>query len=149
MYLFILIKMLLQGLIHRIVGSFGDQAFKRRLVYLCVIEFFNIVIFCIAEIDNRLFERCRTLLVRVGRGDAVAAVYLGLYIVLIDINVLLDILYRLVVILFSELIRLDQSAFKRVICIRVQAERGGRRDLTAARLIFEGFLLGAVVKTTL
>ena len=134
MCLFVLVKMLLQGLIYRIVGSFGDQAFECRLVDFCVIEFFNIVILGITEIDNRFFESYGPLLVRVGRGDAVAAENLGLNIVLVNIYVLLDILYRLVVILFSELIRLDQSAFKRVIGVRVLAERGGRRDLTAARL---------------
>ena len=142
--LFVSAEMILQGLVN-IVRAFGENAVQSRLVDIRIIQRFNIVILCIAELHDRILQRQRSLFIGIGARYAVSAVNLRFDKFLVNVDVLLDIGDRLFMVFLRQVICLDEGAFQRGKGVRICLDRRGRCDLPAARLILECLFMCAVV----
>ena len=105
----------------------------------------NVVIIRVAKVNDSLLKRESSLLVGVGARYAVSAVNLCINEIFLYVDVLLDVLDSLVVVRLREVVSLDERALNSYERIRRVAESRCLGYLTAARLIFQSFLVCAVV----
>ena len=120
--LFVSTEMILQGLVN-IVGAFGENAVQSRLVDRGIIQRFNVVILCIAELHDRILQRQRSLFIGIRARYAVAAVNLRFDKFLVNVDVLLDIGDRLFMVFLRQMLCLEERTLQRGKGVRICLDR--------------------------
>ena len=83
--LLVQIKVLLQGLVNRIIGELRQDAGQSLFIDRRVVQGIDVIVLNVAQFNNGTLERDCSLFVRIGNGVAVSAVDLSSDVVFINI----------------------------------------------------------------